>query len=378
MICRLLLSATIAVAVATNAVAEEIPATPDNYRKLLGRLEPGDVLELSPGTYPRLTLREIHGTPEDWITVTGPAEGEPAIIVSEAGHNTVQIYGCSFLAIKNLTVDVRGLPVDAINAKRSVSHHILIANNVLRGFPENRQQIVGISTKSTAFHWTIRGNTINEAGTGLYLGNSDGSAPFIAGVIENNVVIKPVGYCMEIKRQNPYQMPEGLEPEPHATIVRNNVFIKDDRKSPDGDRPSLLVGGFPQEGPGSRDHYEICGNLFYHNPRESLFQGCGRLLIHNNTFVGTGDGQTAVMLMPHAGVPVVMAHVHDNRFCGSARGIRFSAAAQESGKVSGNVFISVKEPVSGHIEWHWDNVAVTQRSGPDGFNLDRGRMPDRK
>jgi hypothetical protein len=93
-----------------NAHADVIPATPHDYKMLLKQLEPGDVLSLSPGTYSRLTLKNIHGTPEEWITITGPSKGKPAIIVGEAGYNTVQLYGSSYLAIKNLTIDVRAFP----------------------------------------------------------------------------------------------------------------------------------------------------------------------------------------------------------------------------------------------------------------------------
>lgn len=357
-----------AIAFLANAQADVIPATPHNYKMLLRQLGPGDVLSLSPGTYVRLTLRNIHGTPEEWITITGPAKGEPAIIVGEAGHNTVQLYGSSYLAIKNLTIDVRNLPVDAINAKQFISHHILIENNVLQGFPANQQQIVGINTKSTAFQWTIRGNTIIEAGTGIYLGDSDGGDPFIGGIIENNLVIKPVGYCMQIKRQNSYQPPMGLEPGPHATIIRNNVFIKDDRPSPDGNRPNLLVGGFPEAGAGSNDYYEIYGNLFYHNPRESLFQGSGRMLIHDNIFVGAGDGQTAIMVMSHAGKSVVLARIYDNIIYGGAQGVRFGDAAQEVGEVFNNL-IYADDPISGDIDAQWGNIVDTAKAAPDNFNI---------
>lgn len=365
---RKFLLTAIIIACLANAYADVIPATPHDYKMLLKQLEPGDVLNLSPGTYRRLTLKGIHGTPEEWITITGPLKGEPAIIGGEAGHNTVQLYGSSYLAIKNLTIDGRGLPVDAINAKQFISHHILIENNILRGFPANEQQIVGINTKSTAFHWTIRGNTIIEAGTGIYLGNSNGGAPFIGGIIENNLVVKPTGYCTQVKRQNAYQPPEGLEPGPHVTIIRNNVFIKDDRPSPDGDRPNLLVGGFPGAGPGSNDYYEIYGNLFYHNPRESLFQGSGRMLIHDNIFVGTGNGQTAILVRPHHGKPVVLARIYDNIIYGVARGIRFGTAAQESGEVFGNL-IFADDPVSGDIDVQWGNIVDTAKAAPD-YDID--------
>ena len=63
------------------------------------------------------------------------------------------------------------------------------------------------------------------------------------------------------------------------------MFIKNDRPSPDGDRPNVLVGAFPATGTGSLNMYEIYGNLFLHNHREALFQGSGRFTLHDNLFV---------------------------------------------------------------------------------------------
>jgi hypothetical protein len=123
---------------------------------------------------------------------------------------------------------------------------------------------VGISTKSPCSDWTIRGNTVVGAGTGLYLGNSDGSEPFVRGVIEYNLVSDPIGYCMQIKHQNPRPNIEALPREPSTTIIRYNVFIKTDRRSPDGDRPNLLLDGFPEDGAGSRDRYQVYGNVLFH------------------------------------------------------------------------------------------------------------------
>ena len=67
------------------------------------------------------------------------------------------------------------------------------------------QQVVGISTNGApTWNWTIRGNTIIGAGTGMYLGNSDGANPFVAGVIERNVVRDTIGYNLQIKHQAPW------------------------------------------------------------------------------------------------------------------------------------------------------------------------------
>jgi hypothetical protein len=73
-------------------------------------------------------------------------------------------------------------------------------------------------------------------------------------------------------------------------------FHQGRRPSPDGDRPSLLVGGFLDTGSGSHDLYQIYGNLFVHNPREALFQGSGRISVHDNILVG-GQSAGAVFLI---------------------------------------------------------------------------------
>lgn len=346
------------VTVASPAQAAVVDADPSNYKMLLPQLQPGDTLSLAPGTYVRLTINGLHGTEDARIVITGPQEGEPAVIVGEAGFNTVQLYGSSYITIRNLIVDVGGLPVDAINAKDSISHDITIEHNVLQGFPADNQQIVGISTKSTAWNWVIRGNTIVEAGTGLYLGNSNGAAPFVGGLIERNVVSNPIGYCMQIKHQNDYAPPEGMPEDPHVTIIRHNVFIKDDRPSPDGDRPNLLVDGFPDAGAGSMDRYEIYGNFLFYNPRESLFQGSGRLSIHDNLFAGAGDGQTAINVTPHQGKDIRIAHVYNNTILGGSVGVRLGAAASESDAAVGNLVLAAT-PISGPFTDQRDNLFDT-------------------
>jgi hypothetical protein len=308
---------------------------PTNYRTLLSSLVPGDTLRLLAGNYLRLPLRDVIGTPSAWITITGPTSGPPAVIQGEACCNTVQLYGCSYLAIRGLTIDGQGIDVDGINASAPPSHHILIENCTLINLGNN-QSTVAISTKTAAWNWTIRGNTIIEPGTGMYLGNSDGTYPFIAGIIEGNFVKYPMGYCMEIKQQNPYTLLPGMPAGPNRTIIRNNVFIKDDRPSPSGDRPNFLVGEFPDTGPGSTDLYEVYGNFAYHNTRESIFQGSGRVVVHDNIFLNLGSSETAIYFMDHNG-PLKLAYAYNNTVYGGARGIYFANEPRQDGAVVGNL-----------------------------------------
>src|SRR6185295_12150010 len=99
---------------------------PSNYKTLISSLAPGDTLRLLAGNYLRLSLSAVTGNPSAWITITGPTSGPAAVIQGEACCNTVQLYGCSYLAIRNLTIDGRGLDVDGVNAGPPPSHDILI------------------------------------------------------------------------------------------------------------------------------------------------------------------------------------------------------------------------------------------------------------
>src|SRR5690242_15853975 len=98
--------AGLSAAVASGAVYN---ATPSNYKTLIAGLQPGDVLNLGPGTYPRLYIDSVRGTPTAWIRITGPTSGTPATIVGDACCNTVEIASSSYLAIQNLTIDSLGI-----------------------------------------------------------------------------------------------------------------------------------------------------------------------------------------------------------------------------------------------------------------------------
>ncbi len=315
-------------------------ANPSNYNALLTVLQPGDTLVLAGGTYPLLSPSGLNGTPSAWITITGPASGSPAIIAGSACCNTVEISNCSYLAIENLTVNSQSIDgvfgISAHNGLSNITHDILIQNNILIG-QDGSQETDGISTKTPTWNWTIRNNTITGAGTGLYLGNSDGTDPFIGGLIENNLIQNTIGYDMEIKYQVPRPTVIGMPTGPSTTIIRNNVFIKNDQPNPDGDRPNVLVGGFPASGPGSNDMYEIYGNFFYHNPRESLLQADGQVSIHDNVFV---DGQYGAVGLFETDAPLNIAYVYNNTIYSTQAGIYFGSAATIADGVTGNLIFA--------------------------------------
>lgn len=326
---------------ASLAAAAAVSATPATYLGVLPTLAPGDTLTLQAGTYTgNLPLTGLNGTAGAWITIQGPA-ASTALFRATATSNTVELYNCSFLAIRNLELDGQHLSgpfgVSAKGGNANLSHDILIEGLIIRNY-DGSQQTVGISTKSPVWNWTIRGNRILTCGTGLYLGNSDGTCPFVNGVVENNLVQSPIGYCMEIKWQLPRPTLTGMPTGTSRTQIRHNVFIKDDRASPDGDRPNLLVGGFPDSGTGSSDMYEIYGNVLCHNPRESLLQASGRVTIHDNLLLDVPAG-TAIACQNH-NLALKVANVYNNTIVRAAIGIRFGNAAQTSDAVIGNLIFA--------------------------------------
>ncbi len=344
---------------AAPARAADVTAGPSDYTSILPTLEAGDTLTLEAGTYTDLlNVTDLSGTPSDWITITGPASGDPAVFVADPGPccNTVEIRNSSYVVIRSITID--GNMVDgafglsAGGGTSNLVHHITVEDCTFVGHDAG-QQTVAISTKTPTWGWTIRGNRIVGAGTGMYLGNSDGTSPFLASVIEHNLVMDTMGYSVQIKWQQPRPDVAGMPAGPSSTIIRHNVFIKNDRASPSGDRPNLLVGGFPATGPGSEDIYEIYGNVFYHNPRESLLQASGRVTIHDNVFVDVAG--TAVTLQDHD-LPLRLARVYNNTIHAAGRGISVSGTIDQGAWAVGNL-IFASTPLSGSWTGESDNMS---------------------
>lgn len=282
-------------------------ANPGNYTTFLSTLAAGDTLYLAAGNYTNnLTLNTINGTVTKPIVIMG--SGSSTMFQGQSCCNTVSLTKCSYIIIKNLKLDGLNLAIDAVKAEGTTgnwAHHITLEYLTIINYGSS-QQNVGISTKCPAWDWTIRKNKIIGAGTGMYLGNSDGTKPFVNGLIEYNYIANTVGYNIEIKHQINGQRELLTETSVNGkTIIRHNVFTKDETSSTGGNaRPNLLVGGFATTGWGSQDYYEIYGNFFYNNPVEALFQGTGNIRLYENVFVNhfNPSGFRAVYITPQNGV----------------------------------------------------------------------------
>ena len=301
-----------------------LEAGPSDYRDVLDTLMPGDTLRLQPGDYARGLPIRVSGSDGMCIVIEALDPSDRPRFEGSDSFNIIAIHGASWVKVRNLDVDGLGLGgfgVASQGGESMPTHHVVIENLFMVGL-DGDQQIVGVSTKSPAWDWVIRGNRIVGAGTGMYLGNSTGDEPFVRGVIEFNTVLDTIGYCAQIKHQNPRPAIAGMPGDGSVTIVRYNVFSKTSGSSTGGSaRPNLLLGHLPLSGDGQNDRYLVYGNFFYDNATENLMQAEGNLAIYANVFVNPNGG--ALTVQPHNDVPRLV-DVFFNTVVANGRGINVS------------------------------------------------------
>jgi len=361
-----------------------LAADPSNYRELLDTMQSGDLLQLAPGTYDQgLPLSNRNGEPGNCLVIEGPAEGPAAIFTGSSTRNTVSLRDSSYVVIRNLELDGLGEIGDAVKAEGDAAfvHHIVLEGLYIHDHAAN-QQVVGISSKCPAHSWVIRGNWIESTGTGIYLGNSNGEAPFVAGLIEHNVVLDTTGYNMQIKHQNPRPELDGLS-EYDTTIIRHNVFSKLNSASVAEARPNLLLGHWPLAGAGAsagvEDQYLVYGNFFHENPTEALMQAEGNVAIYSNVFFNSeGSG---LNIQPHNDVPRRI-EVFFNTFVTTGRSARITGGdAAFSQRMVGNAAFGDPALEGGvAVDNHtgaWADAAVVlaDPSGALGGGLDLHPQP---
>ena len=356
---RLLFCICMFVLHAGMASAATFVAGPEDYRRHLDRLQPGDVLRLEPGIYRQgLPLRGLQGAPGREIVIEGPEEGAGAVFVAREGAITVSLIDVSYVVIRRLRLEGGGARAHAVVAegRGRFAHHVTLEGLRITGYDAG-QGYVGISTKVPAWNWIIRGNHISDTGTGMYLGDSDGGDPFVAGLIEGNVVERTLGYNLQIKHQMPRAALPGMPRSAAVTVIRDNVFDKSERASAgERARPNVLLGHWPLEGAGRDDRYLVYRNVFLHNPHERLLQAEGNVALYNNLFVNArGEG---VSLQAHNDVPRDVDVLY-NTIASRGAGLRLSDAAP-----------GYRQRVSGNIVYAETPMAVP--AALQGSNLERG------
>ena len=346
---------TILVAWSVAIHAATYYGNPSNYTTFLTQLMPGDTLILSHGDYTdRLNLRDVNGTKDDPIVISGAQLAGMTRFLGHACCNTVSLIRSSFVIIEHLVIDGQNISfIDAVKAEGHQDnwcHDITLRHlTIINHGPE--QQTNGISTKCPSWNWHIHHNVIIGAGTGMYLGNSNGEEPFVNGIVEFNLIMNTTGYNMQIKRQNNGSRDSYNIPDTSRTIIRYNVFSKAENASSGGNaRPNLLVGGLPTEGHGTADHYEIYGNFFYQNPTEGLFQGTGNVAFYDNVLYNDLGGWGVAILEHHGKKPQNIDIFHNTVAIENGKSVSFFRPdAAFTQRVVGNALFS-DQRVSGATE----------------------------
>jgi hypothetical protein len=351
------------VALSPAAVAAVHHAGPSDYLARLRSLQPGDTLELAPGDYLNgLPVHGLVGSPGKPIVIRGASAKTAPRFIARARAHTVSILNSAWVEIRDLQLEGRGLPVAGVRCEGHAdwAHHVTLSGLTITGHGAD-QSTVGIAAFCPAWGWVIRNNTIVGAGTGMYLGQSDGSAPFVAGLIERNLIVDTLGYNLQIKHQRPRPHLDGMPEGSSVTIIRHNVFAKSANSST-GElaRPNMLVGHWPTSGPGADDLYAIYGNFFYQNPTEALFQGEGNIAFYANVLVNSsGD---AINIQRHNDVPRRVDIFH-NTVVAANSGIRVSGGHPDfPQRVFGNA-VFARQPVSGAE--HQANVTASFSGAAD-------------
>lgn len=339
-----------------TTVTRVIQATPATYRALLPTLQPGDLLQLASGTYTEgLPLVETHGMPGACIVIAGPTSGAPATFTGRDCCNTVSLRNVSFVVIRDLVLDGQGRLGDGVKAEGDAdyTHHVTLEGLSITGHDAN-QQIVGINTKCPSWGWTIRRNVIDSAGTGMYLGDSNGEDEFSDGLIEHNLVRRTLGYNLQIKHQNGRATALGA-PATADTTIRHNVFSKANNAAGGANaRPNVLIGHRPLSGDGSDDDTILYGNFFWHNPTEALLQAEGHVIVYDNLMVNEGPG---VHIQAHNDVPRRIRVFH-NTVLAITNGIRVSSGHPSfEQRVVGNAVFAAT-PLTGGTQV--DNTTATR------------------
>jgi hypothetical protein len=300
------------------AWAVDYRAGPDDYQTYARHLQAGDRLLLAPGDYLKgLQLHQLSGRAGQPIVIGASNPAMPPHFIARPGANTISLVDVRYLTLHDLELDGRNVPVDAVKAEghSRYADFVTLERLYIHDHAAS-QQNVGISTKCPAIGWVIRDNRIERVGTGMYLGDSDGSDAFVGGLIDGNRVSRTRGYNLQIKHQAPRSTEYTAR---HDTVIRYNVFSKQDALPGPQARPNLLLGHFPLTGTGSEDRYLVYGNLFLHNPSEALMQAEGRVAMYDNVFInGSGD---AIHIQPHNDEPRDMA-IFSNTVLASGVGIQ--------------------------------------------------------
>lgn len=101
---------------------------PDELKKALSQISAGDQLELFPGVYGGISLKNLHGSRQAPIVIEGIDPNLPPVLKGRG--EGLKLTSCSYIKISN--VILRGFQTNGVNiddgGKSQASHHIILEN----------------------------------------------------------------------------------------------------------------------------------------------------------------------------------------------------------------------------------------------------------
>ena len=232
------------------AFSADVDADPTNYRTMFDTVGPGDTLRLAPGEYRDcLTIRGKHGTDAQRIVIEGADVFGGGVVFYGANctgirNATIFIEDSSYLTIRNIEISLEQNLANGIRAGYGDTpvHHVTVTGMYIHDNDANNQHSA-VGVFATSWDWHIHGNRFERNGLGMYLGDSDGSAPFIRGTIERNLILEPTGQrLLERARERVWSSDRNDRPHVVVDQLSNSADVRRDHRPPHEQRLDQNAG----------------------------------------------------------------------------------------------------------------------------------------
>ncbi len=266
-------AATLACSAAAPGQGRQVPVRPgDNYKTVLGRLQPGDELVFLPGVHERAAMLDLSGTAERPITLRGHLDAQgrrPVVQYTGKGNNLWRLTG-RHVVIRDL--ELRAPHAYPLRVDRA--EHVRIENCIFR---DTGAGCVSANTADVHALHIFRCYFTESHQAPVYIGRHDGGLKvtdfrFEGNVIDGRQIATGSGYGIQLKlnvtgsviRGNWIEQARGpgimvygaTDDDPElANLVEGNVVV--------GSRTNaaILVGAGPAT---------VRGNLVLGNPHGGI------------------------------------------------------------------------------------------------------------
>ncbi|MFA5700332.1 MAG: right-handed parallel beta-helix repeat-containing protein, partial [Desulfuromonas sp.] len=268
---------------------------PAEFKARLNQLKPGDELQISPGNYRGISLKNIHGTAAAPIIIQAEDPYNPPIF--KDGAEGLKLSGCSYLKFENLVF--RGFSKNGINiddaGKKAASHHIILEHiQVLDTGGKGNQDAIKMSGVTD---FILRNCDIEGWG-----GSAIDLVGCRNGIIEDCTISGKEGF----RSGNGIQIKGGS----HAILVQNNLFRNAGART-------VQIGGLtgkqyfrPAVGDYEAKNITIAGNTFIGSEAQIAWVTAQDSHVHNNLF-----------FLPEKWLGRILQETQDSQFKPSQRGL---------------------------------------------------------